>query len=114
MAIKVFSVINQKGGVGKTTTVQALAAGLTLRGYKVLMIDLDPQGNLSATLNARRESVTIYEVLKDNININEAIKERLPWGNLIPAHSMLATVNVIPSNGMIVWTLSASHLKKLI
>lgn len=114
MAIKIYSIINQKGGVGKTTTVQALAAGLILKGYKVLMIDLDPQGNLSATLNARRATPTIYEVLKGEVHINEAIKKKLPWGDLIPSHSMLTTVNVVPPDGVITWTLSPSYLKELI
>ena len=50
--MEVIAVINQKGGVGKSTTALALGAGLSLKGYKVLFIDLDAQGNLSYTLGA--------------------------------------------------------------
>jgi chromosome partitioning protein len=63
---KVISISNQKGGVGKTTTTGALAAGFKIKGYKVLCIDLDPQSNLSFSSGAETEDCpTIYEVLKD-------------------------------------------------
>lgn len=114
MTTKVYSAINQKGGVGKTTTVQALAAGLTLRGFKVLMLDLDPQGNLSATLSARKEFPTIYEVIKKEANIKDAIIERLPWGDLVPFNSMLSTINVVKPDGEIGHTISPNYFKEVI
>ncbi len=74
---KIISVINQKGGVGKTTTVINLAAGLSLKGKKILVIDLDPQGNATTGLglsNTESSEKTIYSVLNGNKKISEVIK----------------------------------------
>ena len=60
---EVIAVINQKGGVGKSTTAQAIGQGLTLKGYKVLFVDLDAQGNLTYSLNASQSNKTVLEVL---------------------------------------------------
>ena len=74
---KIISVINQKGGVGKTTTVINLAAGLSMKEKKILVIDLDPQGNASTGLglsNTTNSENTIYSVLNGNKKISEVIQ----------------------------------------
>lgn len=73
---KVISISNQKGGVGKTTTTCSLAAGLKKRGYRVLAIDLDPQGNLGFSVGADSEtSASIYDVLKGEVKTQYAIQK---------------------------------------
>ena len=75
---KIISIINQKGGVGKTTTVINLAAGLSMKEKKVLVIDLDPQGNATTGLglsNSENSENTIYSVLNGNKKISEVIQE---------------------------------------
>ena len=76
MSEKIISVINQKGGVGKTTTVINLAAGLTTKGKKILVIDLDPQGNATTGLglsNNDNSDRTIYSVLNGTRKVSEVI-----------------------------------------
>ena len=90
---KIIAISNQKGGVAKTTTTQALAAVLNQRGYKVLAVDFDPQGNLSDSANAVTEGVnTVYEVLKQSATVGESTQE-LSAFEIVPANILLASAD---------------------
>jgi chromosome partitioning protein len=71
---RVFCVANQKGGVGKTTTTVNLAAGLALTGQRVLMVDLDPQGNatMGSGIDKRSLALSVYDVLLESASMAEA------------------------------------------
>ena len=71
---KIFCIANQKGGVGKTTTCVNLAAGLAKIGQRVLLIDMDPQGNatMGSGVDKRSLELTVYDVLLENASVKEA------------------------------------------
>ena len=87
---QVITVTNQKGGVGKTTTVSALVCGLKQRGARVLGVDLDPQGNLGFTLGLDiGECKTVYDVLTGACPIERAISHT-EYGDILASDIMLS------------------------
>lgn len=72
---KVISVANQKGGVGKTTTAVNLSACIAEKGKRVLLVDLDPQGNATSGVGVNHEQVekSVYDVLMDDISVQDAV-----------------------------------------
>ena len=93
---KVIAIVNQKGGVGKTTTSINLSASLGVLGKKVLMIDLDPQGNATTGVGVDKRNIgsSIYEVLTMKASIEESIvKTKSVNLSVIPAYLNLAGAN---------------------
>ena len=94
---KVYSICNQKGGVGKTTTAVNTAAFLAISGYNVLLIDMDPQGNATSAVGIKREEVknSVYDVLIEGILVESAItKTKTKNLCVIPANTSLAGAEI--------------------
>ena len=94
---KIFCIANQKGGVGKTTTTVNLAAGLAKVGQRVLMVDLDPQGNatMGSGVDKRKLELTLYDVLLGSASVAEArVKSEKCGYDVLGANRELAGAEV--------------------
>src|SRR3954465_7533529 len=85
---RVIAVSNAKGGIGKTTTVVNIGAGLALKGARVLLVDVDAQGNLAIALGVKARR-TLYEVLIDGAHAVDCIIEARPGLDLLAADDSL-------------------------
>lgn len=93
--LHITTIVNGKGGVGKTTTTHALGTGLDKKKYNPLVIDYDPQGNLSLAYGLHlKECPTMYHVFTKEVDITEAI-QRTYQGDIIAGNTSLAQVEVL-------------------
>ena len=90
--MEVIAIVNRRGGVGKTATAHAVGAGLSLRGYKTLFVDLDSQCNLTFDVGAKTAPLTSMEVLSGTATAREAI-QHAQGGDIIPASPSLAVAD---------------------
>lgn len=91
--MKVITIANQKGGIGKTTTALCLGAELESKGYKVLYIDLDKQTDTSRTLRADVNAKGSYEMLADKVKADELIQVTENGHHVITSNDKLATID---------------------
>ena len=94
MKAETIVITNQKGGVGKSTTAEALAEGLFIKGYKTLLIDLDAQGSISLTAKADMSKPNAYDLLINKVNAQEVTQQRTHEADIIPAGKNLAKLDI--------------------
>lgn len=83
------AIVNMKGGVGKTTTSVNLSIGLADRGKKVLLVDMDPQGNVAHSLKIKANQNTIYDLMADDMVIDQVIRSNIRSGmDVIPSSNV--------------------------
>ena len=94
---RILSVANQKGGVGKTTTSVNLATAMSAIGKKVLLVDLDPQGNASTGLGIKRSSLrtSTYDVIFEDASVTETVKQtKVPGLDVLPSSVHLSGAEI--------------------
>ncbi|MAZ61051.1 MAG: chromosome partitioning protein ParA [Candidatus Marinimicrobia bacterium] len=92
---KIITILNQKGGVGKTTSAVNIASFLAITETPVLLIDMDPQGNASTGIGVSNKKLSVYDLLINNKNINNAIyKTEIDYLDIIPSNSKLAGAEI--------------------
>ena len=91
---KIIAVTNQKGGVGKTTSAVNISAGLAIMGRRVLLVDIDPQGNSSSGFGVEAQSKkSVYDVLMGNATVKEA-RVKTKWCDVLPTDNNLAGAEI--------------------
>jgi len=86
---RIVTIANQKGGVAKSTTAQAMTTGLLMRGHRVLLVDADSQRNTSISFGVSKNEANLFDVMSGEIDVRAAI-HRTAQGDIIPGGRMLA------------------------